>query len=291
MNCPVCPKQNIPEEMPTCPQCNTDLTPLRRIQALNEHLQQQNQSLNSATNDLEATKQSLTTTQQTLQTTRHQRQQLQTLWHRLLAISIPVALVLLGLTVWQYTSLTHLRANYTTATRRIQTLQNQIVSSQPTNIQITIPTGSAPSHPPTLIDRLHQIYGIEIKQESNPATPHATSLSITFQEGLFLPGSAQLTERSSWRLAELAHTFAQADKPHHYEVEGWADNRPYKLHNQDANPALAHARATTVANFMRSQIQGMAKSTEWRVSRKIHIASQNSQSARTVRILMEHHIE
>lgn len=282
MNCPVCPKQNIPDEMTACPQCNTDLTPLRRIQALNKHLQQQNQSLDTTNQDLETTKQSLTTAQQTLQTIRQQRQHLQIRW---LAISIPVGILLLGLTTWQYTSLTHLRTDYNAATQRIQTLQNQIVSSQPTTIQTTIQTGSAPAHPPTLLDRLHQIYGIEITQESNPADHKATSLAITFQEGLFPPGSAQLTERSSWRLAELAHTLAKTDTHHHYEVEGWADNRPYKIHSHDANPTLAHARATTVANFMRSQIQRTTKSTEWKVSRKIHIAPQNDPSARTVRIL------
>ena len=309
MDCPVCKKKSIPDDVSHCPQCNADLEPLRHIRRLRTQLHDQQQSIVRKLAHQQ-------TVERTLLTLQQQQQQAIVSTARLKAVFPGVvlfALATLAGLVWQYQVLTHLDAERQTSLHTMQRLQAQL-----TDQQHTPPVGQQAEQ--SMAENLRSLYAIHvvalpIDQHLTPGQPDrpqknqplpGNQVEIDFAEGLFASGQSRLGSVARWRLTELAsalrrssrstsmstgpvdeagkHNIQYSNKYNNKynnkykseykskydgEVEGSTDDLPRMRGRRDTNAELARARADSVVAFLRP----LTPTIRWHVSTRVHIIS------------------
>jgi len=315
--CPVCGnKRGMTAETVSCPQCETSLEPFRRVQTLNsfgdkfsqqlgtlvetqrttdvvnlsnarklEELEQRVETLQATSVNLRTTQGELTKTKEELQATQgdltRTSEDLQITRKKtrlFLMAGVPVALVLAGFGLWQYRASSQLKQhNSLLAQQESHLEQNNRLLEQQVAETVHKLTQEPTSKPETLANRIALLDGIQ----SKPDSARDSAQFVSFTRGLFLPGKAELTDDSKYRLAELVTAVSLSIKQDHLtyqgEVEGSTDNLPFIVKGRDLNPQLAAERARAVLAFLQAHSKRVPE-LKW-IMRPVNLKKRGAGSA------------
>ena len=241
MRCPVCPNPDVPADQTACPNCGTDLSPIRRVQELparwyNEALALLQRGDNAAAiaklcaaaeldPQSEPVKQLLAKTRVSAEPKREN--------HGVAIAAFAIlALIAIGALIM--------------AIRRpaeTRVVQSSVAASPRT----TSPAPSRPDPEPAkpalndLASRLAQRTDVRVDREGD-------DLKITFHGGLFPSGSDVMTKAGRVRLESIARELTNV----RVNVEGFTDSNPPPPHRWKDNWALAFSRAHAAVEAMRA---------------------------------------
>lgn len=286
MNCPVCPRRDVPANALSCPNCGADLTPLRRLDELADRFFNQglalfekgeyNQALEKMIVAYEFSREpeqvrvvigkilwhlgrpreALAQWREVLARNPHHEEAKQLIEVTAGAFSAVsktwMSFVLYGIVLIAFLSLAILHTSY----RRNHSYSNTEFETAGKSLNklkgAPQPPGRVPDVLSKLAEELRTRRELRVDQQSN-------GIRVIFNEGLFQPGSDQLTVQARSQLSSVVGLVGQQDGPCRIVVEGMADSSsPAAGGRWSDNWMLGFSRARSAMEFMR-QLPGASK--------------------------------
>jgi flagellar motor protein MotB len=285
LTCPVCPLKDVPSDATTCPNCGTDLEPLRRILTLPHRLVAEAITLAKG-GDSDSAIEKLYGALQLGSPPNHvrsliagvlwrtgRRQDAVRQWHKILLVDAgdraAARLARAGERALQQVRRRAATAKImgsvlatailvglllTTLSYRTTALRGELDAArletalQQRQKDVTSPAQASLQPPITDLAK-------RLKQEGMAVLPTADGITVQFEAGLFMKGSERLTEEGLSHLAAVSRALNEQTSKYEITVEGRTDNVPVSTSGRwGSNWVLGFARAQTATEYLFRQV-------------------------------------